>query len=128
MSDAVIVGLLSLLALPISIFITWFANRRRNVSDIFKNITESSNLSVDASQAAVELMQATMETLSHELEVASNRINELSKEIGMLRKQNVLLLEENHALHAKIDDLAKAYLGDTGPIPLPERPASGPVS
>lgn len=130
MNEGVIAAIISLLSVPAGILVGWLLNRKRNVSDIFKNITESSNLSVDASQAAVELMQTTMETLSNELKNASDEIVQLKKEIVELRHQNLLLLQENHSLHAKIDELV--LMVNTGEIPavppLPDDPFSGPAS
>lgn len=109
MSDALVIALIGLIAAPLAALITWLANRRKNVSEIYSALTESS-------QSAVETMQSTMETLHDELISAQSKIEELiienqkmREEIAKLRHQNVLLLEENHALHSKIDGLMKAF-------------------
>jgi predicted nuclease with TOPRIM domain len=112
-SEGVIVALIGLLAVPISLFVGWMVNRKKNMSDIFKNITDQS---VGAASAAVEAMQTAMETLSAELNAATEKIDELTREIAELRHQNLLLLKENHALHAKIDELV--IIVNTKEIPI----------
>jgi FtsZ-binding cell division protein ZapB len=118
-SEGIIVAIISLLAVPISLTIGWIVNRRRNLGDVYAALTESS-------QSAVELMQMTMETLSKELKDATDEIVLLKREISELRHQNLLLLQENHALHAKIDSLVKIV--DTGEIPLQGDSVSDPAS
>jgi chromosome segregation ATPase len=124
MTDAIWVAVVALLATPLSLIIGWLVNRKRNISDIYKNITDQS---VGAASSAVDAMQTAMESLSAELAHASEKIEVLSKEIQQLRHQNLLLLQENHSLHAKVDELV-VLVGNTGEIPLPERPASDPAS
>ncbi len=116
MNEALFIAVLGLLAAPIAAFITWLANRRKNVGDIYQSLTESA-------QASVDFMQGTMETLHAELILAQDKIERLieenqkmQSEISKLRQQNLLLLQENHTLHQKIDDLVKAF-HDTGELP-----------
>lgn len=116
MNEAIIIAVIGLLAAPIASFITWLANRKKNIGDIYATLT-------DSAQSAVETMQATMETLHDELQTAQDKIEQLIQEnqkmqaeLSKLRQQNLLLLEENHSLHQKIDDLVKAF-HDTGEIP-----------
>jgi chromosome segregation ATPase len=124
-TEALWVALVGLLAVPVSLVIGWLVNRKKNISDIYKNITDQS---VAAAGGAVEAMQTAMETLSHELATASSKIEQLSKEIVELRHQNLLLLRENHSLHAKIDELV-VMVGHTGEFdPLPADPSSDPAS
>jgi len=127
-TEALWVALVGLLAVPVSLVIGWLVNRKKNISDIYKNITDQS---IGAASGAVEAMQTAMESLSHELSVASAKIDQLSKEIVELRHQNLLLLKENHSLHAKIDELVVA-VGHTGEIDVsdlpPKRPVSDPLS
>lgn len=117
MSDALIVAILGLLAAPVAAVITWIANRRKNIGQIYSVLTESA-------QSAVETMQSTMETLHEELQAAQAKIDELIQEnhkmqgeLAKLRQQNMLLLQENHSLHKKVDDLMRAFV-DTGEIPI----------
>lgn len=129
MGEGIVIALITLLGVPLGIVVGWLLNRKKNVSDIFKNITDTS---MNAAGDAVEAMHTTMEHLSAELRYASEKIDALGKEISELRHQNLLLLRENHALHAKIDELVSIV--NTGEIPavaidpLPERPASDPAS
>jgi predicted nuclease with TOPRIM domain len=127
MTDAIWVALVALLATPISLIIGWLVNRKRNISDIYKNITDQS---VGAASSAVDAMQTAMESLSAELAHATDKIDAMAKEIQQLRHQNLLLLQENHSLHAKVDELVKIV--NTGEIavvhPLPEHPVSDPAS
>ena len=130
MSEALWVAIVGLLAVPVSLVVGWLVNRKKNISDIYKNITDQS---VGAAGAAVEAMQNAMESLSHELATASEKIEQLSREIAELRHQNLLLLRENHSLHAKIDELVVAvgHTGDIEPILSdlpPKRPSSDPAS
>lgn len=117
MNDGILIAVIGLLAAPIAAFVTWLANRRKNIGEIYSTLT-------DSAQSAVETMQATMETLHEELANAQAKIEQLieenqkmQKEIAKLRQQNHLLLQENHELHRKIDDLVKAF-HDTGEIPI----------
>ena len=120
----IIVAVVGLLAVPLGALGAWLVNRRKNIADINKTITERS---VGAAGEAVEAMNTAMDNLREELSRASDKIDQLQKEISELRRQNLLLLQENHTLHAKIDSLVKIV--DTGELPpLPERPASDPVS
>lgn len=124
----IIVAVVGLLAVPLGALGAWLVNRRKNIADINETITQRS---VGAAGAAVEAMQIAMDTLSESLERATEQIEELQKEIVQLRHQNLLLLQENHALHAKIDSLVKIV--NTGELPtvvppLPEHPASDPAS
>lgn len=105
MNDIVIVAIIGLLAAPLAALIGWLVNRKKNVADITNALMESSH-------HAVETMQTTMETLHDELQKAHIKIDALIEEnirmqdeIKELRHQNSLLLDENHVLHAKIDDL-----------------------
>jgi len=129
MGEGIAIALITLLGVPLGIVVGWLLNRKKNVSDIFKNITDTS---INAAGDAVEAMHTAMETLSKELTDASGKIDALGKEISELRHQNLLLLRENHALHAKIDELVAIV--NTGEIPvvaidpLPEHRASDPVS
>lgn len=116
MNEAVIVAILGLLAAPVAALITWIANRKKNIGDIYSTLTESA-------QSAVETMQSAMETLHDELQAAQDKIEQLilenqkmQAELAKLRQQNLLLLQENHSLHRKVDDLMKAF-SDTGEIP-----------
>lgn len=104
MTEALWAALIGLLAVPISLVVGWFVNRKKNVSDIYKSITDQS---VGAAGAAVEAMQTAMDTLSESLDRATEKIEQLQKEIAELRHQNLLLLRENHSLHAKIDELVQ---------------------
>lgn len=113
MTEALWVAIVGLLAVPISLVVGWFVNRKKNISDIYKNITDQS---VGAAGLAVEAMQGAMETLSKELAAASVKIDQLQKEISELRHQNLLLLRENHSLHAKIDELVQIV--NTGEVPV----------
>lgn len=113
MSEALWVALIGLLAVPISLVVGWFVNRKKNISDIYKSITDQS---VGAAGLAVEAMQSAMETLSKELAAATVKIEQLQKEISELRHQNLLLLRENHSLHAKIDELVSIV--NTGEVPV----------
>ncbi len=123
-TDALWVAIIALLATPLSLIIGWLVNRKKNLSDIYKNITDQS---VGAASSAVETMQTAMESLSAELTHATQKIEQLTKEIAELRHQNLLLLRENHSLHAKIDELVAIV--NTGELPpLPEHPASDPAS
>lgn len=130
MTEALWVAVVGLLAVPISLVIGWLVNRKKKISDIYKNITDQS---IGAASGAVEAMQTAMESLSHELATASAKIEQLSREIAELRHQNLLLLRENHSLHAKIDELVVAvgHTGDIEPILSdlpPKRPSSDPAS
>lgn len=120
MTEALWVSLVGLLAVPVSLVITWLVNRKKNISDIYKNITDQS---VGAASIAVEAMQTTMEQLHIELLGANEKIDALvtenkkmQYELGQLRQQNMLLLQENHVLHRKIDDLT-SLVSDTGEQP-----------
>ena len=119
MSEPIIIAIITLLGIPVSLTIGWLINRKRNIGEVYKTIT-------DSSQSAVEIMQAAMERLSIELNEATGEIAQLKAELVQLRQQNLLLLQENHTLHAKIDSLVKIV--DTGELPLLERPASDPAS
>jgi len=129
MGEGIVIALITLLGVPLGIVVVWLLNRKKNVSDIFKNITDTS---MNAAGDAVEAMHTTMEHLSAELKYASEKIDALGKEISELRHQNLLLLRENHALHAKIDELVAIV--NTGEIPvvaidlLPDDLASDPES
>lgn len=123
MNEALIIAIIGLLAAPIASFITWMANRKKNVGDIYATLT-------DSAQAAIEYMNTTMDTLHDELIVAQEKIEELilenqkmQAEISKLRQQNLLLLQENHSLHQKIDDLV-SILHDTGELPVVSDPES----
>lgn len=116
MNEAIIIAILGLLAAPVAAVITWLANRRKNIGEIYSVLT-------DSAQSAVETMQTTMETLHEELQAAQEKIEQLIQEnhkmqgeLAKLRQQNMLLLQENHSLHKKVDDLMKAFV-DTGEIP-----------
>lgn len=107
MNDAIFIAVIGLLAAPIAALVTWMANRRKNIGDIYTALT-------DSAQTSIEMMQNTMETLHDELNLATKKIEELilanqtmQEEIAKLRQQNLLLLQENHSLHAKIDDLVR---------------------
>lgn len=117
MNEAIIIAILGLLAAPVAAVITWLANRRKNIGEIYSVLT-------DSAQSAVETMQATMETLHEELQAAQEKIEQLIEEnhkmqgeLAKLRQQNMLLLQENHSLHKKVDDLMRAFV-DTGEIPI----------
>lgn len=108
MTDGILLALFALITAPLAALVTWLANRRKNVSEIYSALTESS-------QMAVETMQSTMETLHDELGNAQERIEQIiqenvsmQSEIAKLRQQNLLLLQENHTLSQKIDRLMKA--------------------
>jgi peptidoglycan hydrolase CwlO-like protein len=117
MSEGVIIAIIGILIVPIGAFLTWFFNRKSNVSVIYKALTESA-------QTSVETMQATMQTLHDELENAQTKIDELivdnkkmQYEIGQLRQQNLLLLQENHTLHTKIDELTQLIASQHPDLP-----------
>lgn len=98
MNEALIVAIITVLGVPLSVFITWIVNRRKNISELYTNITE-------ASQTSMEIMQTAMDRLSEELVIATQKIEALQSELNEVRHQNLLLLEENHRLHKKIADL-----------------------
>ena len=100
MTEGVLVALISVLAAPIAVFITWMVNRKKHVADIYGVLASSS-------QSAVETMRVAMDALHEELIEANKKIDILQKEIVQLRHQNNLLLEENHILHDKVDELTK---------------------
>ena len=123
MNEAIIIAVIGLLAAPIAAFITWLANRKKNVGEIYATLS-------DSAQTMVEAMQVTMETLHEELLAAQAKIEvliqenqKMQAEISKLRQQNLLLLQENHSLHQKIDDLV-SILHDTGEFPAISDPAS----
>jgi regulator of replication initiation timing len=108
-NEAILIAVIGLLAAPIASFITWMANRKKNTGDIYATLTDSAS-------SAIDYMQDAMTTLHHELDKANDKIESLiqenqnvTAELSKLRQQNLLLLQENHALHQKIDDLAKAF-------------------
>lgn len=110
MNDAMVLAILGLLAAPVAALVTWMANRRKNIGEIYSALT-------DSAQSAVETMQATMETLHEELQSAHEKIEQLieenhkmQEELAKLRQQNMLLLQENHSLHKKVDDLMRAFV------------------
>lgn len=47
MSDGLIVALIGLVAAPMAALVTWLANRKKNVSDIYSALTEASQASVE---------------------------------------------------------------------------------
>lgn len=100
MNEAIIIAVIGMLAAPVAAFITWLANRKKNVGEIYSTLS-------DSAQTMVEAMQSTMETLHEELLSAQKKIDEMQKELVELRHQNTLLLEENHILHKKIDELTR---------------------
>ena len=125
MNETIIIAVIGLLAAPVASLITWMANRKKNVGDIYATLS-------DSAQTMVEAMQATMETLHDELIAAQAKIEKLilenqkmQEEISKLRQQNLLLLQENHSLHQKIDDLV-TLLHDTGELPVISDPLSSP--
>jgi predicted nucleic acid-binding Zn-ribbon protein len=116
-NEALIIAIIGLLAAPVASLITWMANKKKNVGDIYATLS-------DSAQTMVEAMQGTMETLHDELLAAQEKIERLIQEnqkmqaeLSKLRQQNLLLLQENHSLHQKIDDLV-SILHDTGELPV----------
>lgn len=106
MSEGLIAALIGILAAPLAVFVTWMANRKKHMADIYGVLTTSS-------QAAVETMQTAMDTLHEELEHAVRKIEHLETQIEKLRNENKMLLAENTTLHAKIDQLMRR-LPDSG--------------
>lgn len=107
MNEAVIIAVIGLLAAPVASFITWLANRKKSIGDIYATLT-------DSAQSAVETMQNTMEALHDELNAAQAKIEiliqenqKMQEELSKLRQQNLLLLEENHSLHKKVDEMVR---------------------
>jgi chromosome segregation ATPase len=107
MEPAIIIAIVSMLAVPIASFITWLLNRKKNVADIYQVITSSS-------QSAVGTMQAAMETLNIELVNAQDRIDELTienrdmkREMNTLHQANALLQQENESLHRRVNEIAE---------------------
>lgn len=102
MSEALIVAMVGLLAAPVAAFITWVANRKKNVADIYSILSESS-------QNAVETMQVTMNELRTELSDARNKIDDLIAENQALRKDLAALKTQNDQLISQIHDMRVAY-------------------
>jgi chromosome segregation ATPase len=107
MEPAIIIAIVSMLAVPIASFITWLLNRKKNVADIYQVITSSS-------QSAVGTMQAAMETLNIELVNAQDRIDELTienrdmkKELNLLHQSNALMQQENESLHRRVNEISE---------------------
>lgn len=107
MEPAIIIAIISMLAVPVASFITWLLNRKKNVADIYQVITSSS-------QSAVGTMQAAMETLNIELVNAQDRIDELTienrdmkREMNTLHQSNALLQQENESLHRRVNEISE---------------------
>jgi len=107
MEPAVLIAVITTLAVPLAAFITWMLNRKKNVADIYQVITSSS-------QSAVGTMQAAMETLNIELVNAQDRIDELvienrqtTKELNTLRQSYALLQQENESLHRRVNEISE---------------------
>lgn len=105
MDGAVLIAIIGILAAPLAAMLTWLANRKKHVAEIYESISESS-------QNAVETMQLTMQELRIELVETKNKMDELITENRLLREdlltlkgQNQQLLFENKALERKIEDL-----------------------
>lgn len=107
MEAPIVVAIIGILAAPLAALITWLLNRRKNVSEIYSILSESS-------QTAVETMQMTMQELRIELTEARVKIDELVEENSLLRgdmrelkEMNIKLLDENRKLKSQLDSLTK---------------------
>ena len=110
MDTPILVAIIGVLAAPIAAFVTWFANRKKHIADIYSALAESS-------QSAVETMQMTMTTLHDELKEAKSRIEDLITENGLLKeglldlkKQNDELIRENRELRTKIEEVSQQMM------------------
>ena len=107
METTVIVAVITVLAAPLAALLTWLLNRRKQISDIYNDLSESS-------QTAVETMQLTMGELRLELQEAREKIDGLMEENKVLRtdltelkEMNIRLLNENRKLKSQLEDLVQ---------------------
>jgi len=107
MDGAILIAIIGILAAPIAAIVTWLANRKKHVAEIYESISESS-------QNAVETMQLTMQELRIELIETKTSIDDLiienrllKEDLILLKGQNQQLLFENKALEQKIEELSR---------------------
>lgn len=107
MDAPILIAIIGVLAAPLAALVTWFANRKKHIADIYTALSESS-------QNAVETMQMTMKTLHDELIEAQEKIDSLIRENELLRAdlkelkvQNEELLKENKWFRFELEKLGK---------------------
>lgn len=107
METPIVIAIVGVLAAPLAALLTWMLNRRKNVSEIYSILSESS-------QTAVETMQMTMQELRIELTEAREKIDEIVEENAHLRQDmrdlksfNIKLLDENKKLKNQLDGLTE---------------------
>ena len=105
METSSVIALFAALAIPIAALLTFFLNRRRNIADVYVAMAEGSHSAVDSMQKSLNAMEARFEEAERSLSELVKENAKMSYELSQLRQQNMLLLQENHALHRKIDEV-----------------------
>jgi hypothetical protein len=57
MTDTIWVALIGILAVPLSVFVTWLVNRKKHVADIYTAITEGSQNAVETIHDAMDVLK-----------------------------------------------------------------------